>query len=232
MQFCRCWKSKTFPLCDNSHLDHNDECGDNAAPVVISGFEPIIRQFANNGGVASTVPPDEPNKRVDMLSVADIAAQVRADGDVKFCRCWKSSNFPFCDDSHDAHNDACEASGSRDNAAPVVLTTGLAEEQRGLDKVQVLPEGTEPVLDESLAGSGRANNYNVPSNMPPGEPTKRVEIIDIEDIEAEVAEAGEVKFCRCWKSTTFPFCDGSHDGHNLATGDNTGPIVLLPDAKM
>ena len=59
-----------------------------------------------------------------------------------------------------------------------------------------------------------------------------VEIIDIEDIEAEVAASGEVKFCRCWKSAKFPFCDGSHDGHNLQTGDNTGPIVLLPDAKM
>lgn len=54
--------------------------------MVISGFEPILRQWANNGGVQSTVPPDVPTKRVDMLSVAEIAAKVRADGDVKFCR--------------------------------------------------------------------------------------------------------------------------------------------------
>ena len=39
-----------------------------------------------------TVPPDEPTKRVDMLNVEDIAAQVASDGDVKFCRCWKSAN--------------------------------------------------------------------------------------------------------------------------------------------
>jgi CDGSH-type Zn-finger protein len=208
VKFCRCWKSKTFPLCDNSHLDHNEECGDNAAPVVISGFEPILRQWANNGGVKSTVPPDAPTKRVDMLSVAEIGAKVRADGDVKFCRCWKSAEFPFCDDSHDGtdslclclslmsslclclcltlsltltltlsvsagHNDACEAAGSRDNAAPVVLTTGLPADKRGLDKVQTLAEGTEPMLDETLAGFGRANNYSIPSNMPPGAPTKR-----------------------------------------------------------
>jgi hypothetical protein len=97
-QFCRCWKSKTFPLCDNSHLDHNEECGDNAAPVVISGFEPILRQFANNGGVQSTVPPDDPTKRVDMLSMTEIAAKVRADGDVKFCRYARNavSRNPSC----------------------------------------------------------------------------------------------------------------------------------------
>ena len=68
--------------------------------------------------------------------------------------------------------------------------------------------------------------------MPPGEPTKRVEIIDIEDIQSEVKATGEVKFCRCWKSASFPFCDGSHDGHNLETGDNTGPVVLTPGSKM
>jgi hypothetical protein len=87
------------------------------------------------------------------------------------------------DDSHDAHNAACAANGSGpDNAAPVVLTSGLPAEKRGLDKVEVLPAGSEPVLDASLKGEGRANNYGVPSNMPPGAATKRVEIIDIEDV--------------------------------------------------
>jgi hypothetical protein len=43
----------------------------------------------------------------------------------------------------------------------------------------------------------------------------------------EVAKEGEVKFCRCWRSASFPFCDGSHDGHNLETGDNTGPVRCL-----
>jgi CDGSH-type Zn-finger protein len=35
--------------------------------------------------------------------------------------------------------------------------------------------------------------------------------------------------CRCWKSGTFPMCDGAHMKHNEATGDNLGPaIVSLP----
>lgn len=232
VKFCRCWKSKTFPLCDNSHVEHNEATGDNAAPMVLKGFDPIVKQLANNYGIPSTVPPDEPIKRVDALNVEDIASMVAENGDVKFCRCWKSANFPFCDDSHDGHNSECAENGGADNAAPVVLTSGLPEEKRGLDKVETLAEGAEPVLDIELLGMGRANNYGVPSNMPPGEPTKRVEIIDIEDIQAEVQAIGEVKFCRCWKSATFPFCDGSHDGHNLETGDNTGPVVLTPGSKM
>ena len=91
-RFCRCWKSSTFPLCDNSHVEHNETCGDNAAPMVITGFDPVLKSLANNYSVPSTVPPDEPTKRVDMLNVEDIAAQVASDGDVKFCRCWKSAN--------------------------------------------------------------------------------------------------------------------------------------------
>ena len=54
---------------------------------------PRVCRLGNQPSVAiRTVPPDEPTKRVDMLNVEDIAAQVASDGDVKFCRCWKSAN--------------------------------------------------------------------------------------------------------------------------------------------
>ena len=32
---CRCWKSKCFPYCDGSHVQHNKETGDNVGPLVI-----------------------------------------------------------------------------------------------------------------------------------------------------------------------------------------------------
>lgn len=31
---------------------------------------------------------------------------------------------------------------------------------------------------------------------------------------------------RCWKSGTFPLCDGKHVEHNKATGDNVGPLIV------
>jgi CDGSH-type Zn-finger protein len=42
-----------------------------------------------------------------------------------------------------------------------------------------------------------------------------------------VTQAEEKKvYCRCWKSKTFPYCDGSHVKHNEETGDNVGPLIV------
>ena len=32
---CRCWRSKKFPYCDGSHVEHNKETGDNVGPLII-----------------------------------------------------------------------------------------------------------------------------------------------------------------------------------------------------
>eukprot|EP00640_Fibrocapsa_japonica_P010010 CAMPEP_0113938598 /NCGR_PEP_ID=MMETSP1339-20121228/5015_1 /TAXON_ID=94617 /ORGANISM="Fibrocapsa japonica" /LENGTH=89 /DNA_ID=CAMNT_0000941785 /DNA_START=142 /DNA_END=411 /DNA_ORIENTATION=- /assembly_acc=CAM_ASM_000762 len=34
--YCRCWRSKTFPLCDGAHVDHNKECEDNVGPLIVA----------------------------------------------------------------------------------------------------------------------------------------------------------------------------------------------------
>ncbi|CAJ0957733.1 unnamed protein product, partial [Mesorhabditis belari] len=49
---------------------------------------------------------------------------------------------------------------------------------------------------------------------------KVVDTVDMEDI-------GDKKtFCRCWKSSKFPYCDGTHNKHNKETGDNVGPLIV------
>ncbi|MEN2497119.1 MAG: cisd1 protein [Marteilia pararefringens] len=32
---CRCWKSEKFPECDGTHLQHNEETGDNVGPAIV-----------------------------------------------------------------------------------------------------------------------------------------------------------------------------------------------------
>jgi CDGSH iron-sulfur domain-containing protein 2 len=36
MAFCRCWKSKNFPMCDGSHRKYNEENNDKVGPIVVS----------------------------------------------------------------------------------------------------------------------------------------------------------------------------------------------------
>ncbi|XP_060698318.1 CDGSH iron-sulfur domain-containing protein 1 [Hemiscyllium ocellatum] len=37
--YCRCWRSKQFPMCDGSHTKHNEETGDNVGPLIIKKRE-------------------------------------------------------------------------------------------------------------------------------------------------------------------------------------------------
>ena len=38
--YCRCWRSKKFPLCDGSHNGHNKETGDNVGPLIVKRQQP------------------------------------------------------------------------------------------------------------------------------------------------------------------------------------------------
>jgi CDGSH-type Zn-finger protein len=62
--------------------------------------------------------------------------------------------------------------------------------------------------------------------MPPDKPSRRVDMIDFDEIKAKVARGEKVSLCRCYRSKRFPYCDGSHLKHNEETGDNIAPAVM------
>eukprot|EP00892_Ulva_mutabilis_P012875 jgi/Ulvmu1/9960/UM059_0008.1 len=172
---------------------------------------------ANNYDIASTVPPDNPSRRVDVVDFDEVVAKVKAGQKVALCRCYKSKKFPYCDGSHIAHN---EETG--DNIAPAVVTDGIPDEKRGLE---FQAEISEEEKNKPVKGP-RANNYGVKSNVPPDNPSKCVHMLDVEDLESAVDKKGVVALCRCFASGKFPLCNGAHNKHNEEHGDNAGPLVL------
>ncbi|CAN0902621.1 CDGSH iron-sulfur domain-containing protein NEET [Linum grandiflorum] len=48
----------------------------------------------------------------------------------------------------------------------------------------------------------------------------------VDSVEVTTLSKPLTAYCRCWRSQTFPLCDGSHVKHNKATGDNVGPLLL------
>eukprot|EP00471_Norrisiella_sphaerica_P001579 CAMPEP_0184484610 /NCGR_PEP_ID=MMETSP0113_2-20130426/6312_1 /TAXON_ID=91329 /ORGANISM="Norrisiella sphaerica, Strain BC52" /LENGTH=135 /DNA_ID=CAMNT_0026865681 /DNA_START=24 /DNA_END=431 /DNA_ORIENTATION=+ len=67
------------------------------------------------------------------------------------------------------------------------------------------------------------------------EKAKINEMIDLESpkvVNMEDLKPGEKKvYCRCWKSGTFPLCDGTHAKWNKETGDNVGPLIVTGKAE-
>lgn len=74
------------------------------------------------------------------------------------------------------------------------------------------------------------------SSIPPEEKQQKDSLINLKiqkenpkvvnEINIEDLCLAKAAYCRCWRSKTFPACDGSHNKHNELTGDNVGPLIL------
>mmetsp|Transcript_2417 Transcript_2417/g.3708 ORF Transcript_2417/g.3708 Transcript_2417/m.3708 type:complete len:115 (-) Transcript_2417:101-445(-) len=53
---------------------------------------------------------------------------------------------------------------------------------------------------------------------------KVVDMVNVADVAFN--DKGVAAYCRCWRSKTFPLCDGSHNAFNKEVGDNVAPLVL------
>jgi|SaaInlStandDraft_5_1057022.scaffolds.fasta_scaffold204197_1 CDGSH iron-sulfur domain-containing protein 2 len=52
--------------------------------------------------------------------------------------------------------------------------------------------------------------------------------LDKKKVVHKVSLGGKEKLvlCRCWKSKSFPYCDGSHNAHVNDGSDNAGPLIV------
>ncbi|KAA8539842.1 hypothetical protein F0562_026534 [Nyssa sinensis] len=98
-----------------------------------------------------------------------------------------------------------------------------------------LPEGRK----QTRGGLGTHTHSTYSSSV--AARSRRLVVVRAEAINPEIRKAEEkvvdsvvvselakplTAYCRCWRSGTFPLCDGSHVKHNKATGDNVGPLLL------
>ena len=51
----------------------------------------------------------------------------------------------------------------------------------------------------------------------------------VNELKVSEMKGKKAVMCRCWKSDTFPMCNGAHVKHNEATGDNVGPLIIEKD---
>ncbi|KAI0983962.1 hypothetical protein GJ496_011339 [Pomphorhynchus laevis] len=55
---------------------------------------------------------------------------------------------------------------------------------------------------------------------------KVVNKVDMKSLAESFETKQTVAFCRCWRSETFPYCDGAHNLLNAELGENVGPLVI------
>jgi len=66
LSLCRCWKSKTFPICDGTHKQHNRDNDDNCGPVCIE-WDEEEEDFKLDDSQSMNVSTDEPLSSLEMI---------------------------------------------------------------------------------------------------------------------------------------------------------------------
>ncbi|CAM9819980.1 unnamed protein product [Ectocarpus fasciculatus] len=87
----------------------------------------------------------------------------------------------------------------------------------------VMPAGRTVVRAETARAAEKINTIEFEADKPKASKIiERTAVVTMDSVDA----GGKKVYCRCWKSGTFPLCDGAHVKHNEATGDNVGPLIV------
>mmetsp|Transcript_11556 Transcript_11556/g.10478 ORF Transcript_11556/g.10478 Transcript_11556/m.10478 type:complete len:118 (+) Transcript_11556:58-411(+) len=83
------------------------------------------------------------------------------------------------------------------------------------------------IIINSLNSKPKATSKKVVNLAIKKDQAKVVDSYDCNEIE-KIAEFkdGKLVLCRCWRSSKFPYCDGSHVKHNKENDDNVGPLII------
>ncbi|KAH7405524.1 hypothetical protein KP509_15G074000 [Ceratopteris richardii] len=110
---------------------------------------------------------------------------------------------------------------ARTRSTPLLLGTGPAStsvsSSRQTKPLSLSMRGVRvTAADTSSTTTDAAINPSIKK-----EESKVVDTVLVSDLQKPLQA-----YCRCWRSGTFPLCDGTHAKHNKATGDNVGPLLL------
>ncbi|CAN0028698.1 unnamed protein product [Ectocarpus sp. 8 AP-2014] len=91
----------------------------------------------------------------------------------------------------------------------------------------VMPAGRTVVRAETARAAEKINTIEFELDKPKASKASSGRVVTMDSVDA----GGKKVYCRCWKSGTFPLCDGAHVKHNEATGDNVGPLIVSGPKK-
>ncbi|KIZ00539.1 CDGSH iron sulfur domain-containing protein 1 [Monoraphidium neglectum] len=57
-------------------------------------------------------------------------------------------------------------------------------------------------------------------------PARKISVTVVDTCKVDELAGKKAVYCRCWRSATFPLCNGAHVAHNKETGDNVGPLII------